>query len=115
MEVPMRRSAALVLMGSMIALSACEPREHRLAEHSASTVSAPVKPAAKVVDAPVQGSAGKFERISPGQQGQQQQGGQARAREQEVSLDSAGAAQAVGRKVIQNAEMTIETDTPNEG
>jgi hypothetical protein len=32
-----------------------------------------------------------------------------------VSLDSAGAAQAVERKVIQNAEMTIETDTPNEG
>ncbi|MGH9755712.1 MAG: DUF4349 domain-containing protein [Blastocatellia bacterium] len=34
---------------------------------------------------------------------------------EEVSLDSAGAAQAFVRKIIQNAEMTIETDTPNEG
>jgi hypothetical protein len=34
---------------------------------------------------------------------------------QQVSLESAEAAQSVERKVIQNAEMTIETDTPNEG
>jgi hypothetical protein len=43
--------------------------------------------------------------VEAGQQGQQQQ----------VQLDSAGAAQAYMRKVIQNAEMTIETDKPNEG
>ncbi len=34
---------------------------------------------------------------------------------QQVPLDSAGAAQAFARKVIQNAEITIETDKPNEG
>jgi hypothetical protein len=33
----------------------------------------------------------------------------------QVPLESADAAQAVERKVIQNAEMTIETDSPNEG
>src|SRR5262249_23775863 len=38
-----------------------------------------------------------------------------RREERRVSLDSAGAAQAVQRKIIQNAEMTIATDTPNEG
>jgi hypothetical protein len=35
--------------------------------------------------------------------------------EQQVSLESPAAAQAVERKVIQNAEMTIETDKPAEG
>jgi hypothetical protein len=35
--------------------------------------------------------------------------------EQQVSLESPAAAQAVERKVIQNAEMTIETDMPAEG
>jgi hypothetical protein len=34
---------------------------------------------------------------------------------QEISLESPGAAQAFMRKVIQNAEMTIETDNPSEG
>jgi hypothetical protein len=32
-----------------------------------------------------------------------------------VSLESAGGAQAIERKIIRNAEMTIETDSPNEG
>lgn len=34
---------------------------------------------------------------------------------QEVSLDAPGAAQAVERKIIQNAELTIESDKPTEG
>src|SRR5262249_11926738 len=88
-------------------------REHRLVENSAAPVSAPAGKVAKPDFGDAPASAGSYAKNSPAQGGQQ--GGQAQAREQVVSLDSAGATQAVGRKVIQNAEMTIETDTPNEG
>ena len=36
-------------------------------------------------------------------------------KDQQASLDAARSAQTTDRKIIRNAEMTIETDTPNEG
>src|SRR5262245_20299604 len=113
MEEPMRRSASLILTILMIALSACYSGNRGQAD-LAYNKSAPAAPAmqqgtvngesrvaAISESAPRSSIAGPVEAI--------------KGEERQVSLDSAGVAQAFMRKVIQNAEMTIETDTPNEG
>lgn len=111
----MRRSAALILTVLMIALSACNSRKSGDLVSSQNAppgfkqgdVNAENRGVGQIASAPKRSIAGPEEALSSreGQQGSHQ----------EVSLDSAGAAQAFMRKVIQNAEMTIETDTPNEG
>jgi Domain of unknown function (DUF4349) len=108
MEELMRLSATLFLTGSMIALSACSSM--RQASLSKSTPEGSIATSAmedRATNAARSSIAGpvKLER----QEGQQQQGSR------QVSLESVASAQAVERKVIQNAEMTIETNTPDEG
>jgi len=113
----MKRSATLFLMILMIALSACYSAR---SGQKATLMSGSPAPAqaqemsvfvasegdlAKTATARRTSIAGPVEALTGEQQGQQQQ----------VPLDSAGAAQAFMRKVIQNAEMTIETDKPSEG
>src|SRR5215475_10840525 len=124
MEEPMKRSAALFLIGLMIVCSACS---YSSRSRQADIASAPSPP--QVEDAPAAPSSVDFKsagdvmpqtspavklnsqaRIVPHKS---QAGGENLL--QVVPLDSAGAAQAFMRKVIQNAEMTIETDKPNEG
>src|SRR5262245_36080675 len=116
MEEPMRRSAALILTALMIALTACYSRQNSALISSESTPAASTERAqvaaaedrmATTANAPRSSVAGPVQTLDrrEGLQGQQQQ----------VPLDSAGAAQAFMRKVIQNAEMTIETDKPSEG
>src|SRR5262245_4060649 len=108
----MRRSAKLLLIGLVIACSACSDRSERSASgHIAQSSDAPVafksagsgelaaSPAAEAM-------ARDFRANSQTRQDVQRQ---------KIPLDSAGAAQAFMRKVIQNAEMTIETDKPEEG
>jgi len=110
----MRRSAALILTILMITLSACYSVRREQAALSSDKSAPAVSTAEKVaVDAasqaaaPAQGTrALKAATIPIAEE---------RLQVQEVSLDSAGAAQAFMRKVIQNAEMTIETDNPSEG
>ena len=104
----MRRSATLFLIGLMIALSACySTRQSRNAAspgiEKAGSVGADAasQVAANTERSPRSSIAGPVIAIRP--------------EEREVSLESAGAAQAFMRKVIQNAEMTIETDNPSEG
>src|SRR5215510_7079395 len=107
----MRRSAKLLLIGSMVACSACSEslRSSRIAESTKPDVSAvPEKvggdaPQATPAQMAVAGSAAKM--LQTRKEGLQQV----------VPLDSAGATQAFMRKVIQNAEMTIEADKPEEG
>jgi len=116
----MRRSAALILTGLMVALSACDSKRNGgeaillsaspaagLEKNRSERAVAEKQVMANADSAPRSSTAGPVEALSRpgGQQGQQQQ----------VPLDSAGAAQAFMRKVIQNAEMTIETDKPEEG
>src|SRR5262245_11540063 len=113
----MRRSAKLLLIGLMFACSACSDTK---SARQVSQISAPASSARLekgAVDAPeaspAPGDRELSERVVPvpqrGHQGQQGRQGA------EIPLDSAGAAQAFMRKVIQNAEMTIETDKPSEG
>jgi hypothetical protein len=127
MEVIMRRSAALFLMGMMVALSACY--SEKASQEIAQTSSAPASGAVKGNmgrDVAPQGSPAPEQmtihsaKVAPRHQGQHNQQGQQgqqaqRTENQVVALDSSGAAQAFMRKVIQNAEMTIETDKPNDG
>jgi uncharacterized protein DUF4349 len=97
----MRLSAKLFLTGLMIALSACSTEMHsRQAGGKADNASAPA--------AAVQNSEGISKPATTQAQGQRE------VAEQQVSLESP-AAQAVERKVIKNAELTIETDKPAEG
>src|SRR5262245_35410305 len=100
----MRLSAVLFLTGSMIALSACstEMRSSHSVGGKADNASAPAPPVQMSKSNPSSEVAAKAIR------------GNSEAVEQQVSLESA-AAQAVERKVIKNAELTIETDTPAEG
>src|SRR5215510_7751314 len=110
----MRRSAKLLLIGLVVACSACS-------DTRSAQVSRISKPASSArldkgtLDAPQASPAGGDRELSQlvvpqrGHQGQQGRQGA------EIPLDSAGAAQAFMRKVIQNAEMTIETDKPEEG
>ncbi|HEY9430598.1 MAG TPA: DUF4349 domain-containing protein [Blastocatellia bacterium] len=119
----MRGSAKLFLMVLMIALSACYSSRHGSIAPLMSGSPAPAAPAAAGAEsdlgAPIVRNSGNISSaprssialpvdafsVQAGQQGQQQQG----------TLDSGAAAQAFMRKVIQNAEMTIETDKPSEG
>jgi hypothetical protein len=102
----MRRSAALFLIGLMIVCSACSNSATRRQVSSTS--------------APAGFEQGDAHQASPAQNAQaliaptilQRRQDEQR---QEIPLDSAGAAQAFMRKVIQNAEMTIESDKPDEG
>ena len=108
----MRRSAKLLLIGLMIACSACYngPTSRQVAQSSGPEVSVASKSsgdfAPQASPAPVRKEESRIATVRSQSQG---------AQRQEVPLDSAGAAQAFMRKVIQNAEMTIETDKPNEG
>ncbi|MBO0860316.1 MAG: DUF4349 domain-containing protein [Chloracidobacterium sp.] len=123
----MRRIALLFLAGLMISLPACSSSRHGDAAGVASDIGAPApvlekeKRAPEADAAPAAKVAAKSSRMSSedtfaalrqqgqqGLQGLQEHGSQ-------VPLDAGGAAQGVERKVIQNAEMTIETDSPNEG
>jgi hypothetical protein len=101
----MKSSAALFLIGLIIAYSACSYSSRTSAPDSAAGIAQIDKVSPLGTPAPNAGA-----KINPA-------GAQARqnGQPQEVPLDSAGAAQAFMRKVIQNAEMTIETDKPNEG
>ena len=119
----MKRSAALFLIGLMIVCSACSYSASRsnddIASKSAPQVySSPAAPSSvasgsvaeglpQAAPAPVQNGELRIATLKS----------QSRQEDQrpEVPLDSAGAAQAFMRKVIQNAEMTIEIDKPEEG
>jgi uncharacterized protein DUF4349 len=112
----MNRSATLFLTGLMIALSACysarsgqegsfvsgSPAAAGRSQNSELMVAQDQAVAAKT-------SAGRGSIAGPADFAKTKEEGQ------QVELDSAGAAQAYMRKVIQNAEMTIETDKPSEG
>src|SRR5215813_10908618 len=108
----MRRSAKLLLIGLIIACSTCSyDNGARLAKSSAPPSSQvgmnQAQDRIQGSPAPVQNGESRIasERSQSRQEGLQQV----------VALDSAGAAQAFMRKVIQNAELTIETDRPDEG
>src|SRR5215813_7309186 len=108
----MRRSAKLLLIGLIIACSTCSyDNGARLAKSSAPPSSQvgmnQAQDGIQGSPAPVQNGES---RIAPLKSQSRQEGMQ-----QVVALDSAGAAQAFMRKVIQNAEITIESDNPNEG
>jgi hypothetical protein len=107
----MRHSAKLLLIGLIIACSACSyGNEARLARSSAPASSQAgsnqKQDMIQANPAPVQNGESRIASVRSDSQGAQQQ---------QVPLDSAGAAQAFMRKVIQNAEITIETDKPEEG
>ena len=108
----MRRSAKLLLIGLMVACSACSyGNEAKLASRSAS-IAGPVgsnqaQERVQATPAPAQMEEMRIATLKP-EPGD-------RRKQQVVALDSAGAAQAFMRKVIQNAEMTIEIDKPEEG
>jgi len=109
----MNRSAVLLLMGLMIAYSACSnSQDSALSSNRAMPTSSTSNServaggAAKAGPGEIAHASLSFPAASPKRQGDQPP---------EVPLDSSGAAQAFMRKVIQNAEMTIESDNPNEG
>jgi Domain of unknown function (DUF4349) len=111
----MKRSATLFLMGLMIAYSACS--KSRRASLSSSSENDSSNVASRQVAESIipQGSPATGD-LSAGTLGAfAVPAAQDRYQGREVALDSAGAAQAFMRKVIQNAEMTIETDKPSEG
>jgi hypothetical protein len=103
----MRRSAVLFLTGLVIALSACFSNDFAKKRDSASdhelAGTAPSSNQAQMAAGNVAASA------------TMKSGPQQEAVQQQVSLESAAAAQAAEHKVIKNAEITIETDTPEEG
>src|SRR5262245_37080286 len=110
----MRRTAALILTILMIALSACYSTKH-----SRDAVSISGSPAAGIEKARSDGAYGASQ-VAAGSASAPRRSTAISTEallpdEKQVSLDSAGAAQAFMRKVIQNAEMTIETDKPDEG
>src|SRR5262245_4491204 len=109
----MKRSAILILTVLMIALSACYSSRNagNIAKSESDISSAPHASPARAGE--LGGESAKS--IAAPAPVERQQGQQAQQAEQQVSLDSNAAAQAAGHKVIQNAEITIETDTPNEG
>ncbi len=111
----MRSVTAVFLAGLIIAISACDSMKR--GRESVSVASNPAPVASGVPQQ--EGDTSKYMRgqtsasaVTPtgesGQQGQQQ-----------APLDSAASAQAssqaIERKIIRNAEITIETDSPNEG
>jgi Domain of unknown function (DUF4349) len=110
----MRRSAALFFTVLMIPFSACYSREAKLTtrEMGVASTSAPAHGESIATEQGHQmGDRTKSQPRSSGAGPVEVE----RRENQQVSLESAAAAQAVERKVIQNAEMTIEADAPNEG
>lgn len=117
----MRRSAALFFAGLMIALSACHSSRQASDISAGSTQSMPglekAEHAARPAGQGGESMAGPRPLASTPidsfgyQAGNQGQGRSA----QQVSMVFAESAQSLERRIIQNAEMTIETDTPNEG
>jgi hypothetical protein len=98
-------------MGMMIAISACHGARHGSDLAVGANQSAPIVPSAATTGESMASAKPLGAAKSAESSGFQEE----RLRtEQAVSLDSAGVAQAVERKIIRNAEMTIETDTPNE-
>lgn len=110
----MNRSATLFLTGLIIVCSACY--SSRSAQNAALVSGTPA--AAQSASGYLgEGDLAKAEKTSAARRSI---AGPVALREeaqesQVAALDSAGAAQAFMRKVIQNAEMTIETDKPSEG
>jgi Domain of unknown function (DUF4349) len=117
----MRRSVALILTVLTIALSACSYGSRSTSLRGEADVASSPATAVGTGGAGINAQDRDYVAVSakrvgmaeeqaprPGDRAQQQGN-------QEVPLDSAGAAQAFARKVIQNAEITIETDKPNEG
>jgi hypothetical protein len=105
----MRRSAALFLTGSMIVLSACYSKQTGAVLEKSNVVhtSASSAPAGQAQMMKEDISATRSAIAGPVELRQRE--------ELQVSLESPAAAQAIERKVIKNAEITIETDTPAEG
>ncbi|MGE0130371.1 MAG: DUF4349 domain-containing protein [Blastocatellales bacterium] len=108
----MRRSTALFLTGLIIALSACNSLKHGRESIADSSQPAFATPAASSQEGDISkymgGHAPGLPVTQSGQQGQQQ-----------APLDSAASSrassQATERKIIRNAEITIETEAPDEG
>jgi len=108
----MKRSATLFLMVLMIAYSACYSATR---EQNAVLLSGSPVPAAAQVESDRTSVA---DTKALAKHNPATDAFSIETREEvipQVPLDSAGAAQAYMRKVIQNAEMTIETDKPSEG
>lgn len=121
----MKYSATLFLTALMIALSACsglKPRQNESQTANSATASAPVRAeqdGAGNLDRMRGGTQADSIRLIQDQSGQQQgQSGQQAGR-QRTPMEAAGpaqvTAQAAERKIIRNAELTIETDSANEG
>ncbi len=106
----MRRSATFVLMGLMITFSACSNSQR---DADISAISAPTPNSAIFSSGGPNAEKSSSDGLAREQVQQRQHGLQPQA--QQVPLDSFGGAQAIDRKIIQNAEMTIESDKPNEG
>ena len=108
----MKRSATLFLTGLMIAYSACAKSRQASEGSAAPSDVQSLKTAERIIPqgspATRELSAGTLSAFDVPAKQETYEG-------QEVALNSAGAAQAYMRKVIQNAEMTIETDKPSEG
>jgi Domain of unknown function (DUF4349) len=107
----MRRSVTLFLTGLMIAMAACSYRNQRLSGGTVESPSQPITMASSNGNSEARQSARQSQTIAKSVPNS----GEIREPEQQPALDSAGAVQAVNRKVIQNADMTIETDAPTEG
>src|SRR5690348_7461422 len=107
----MRRSAKLLLIGLTVACSACSdnPKNIQLSQSAPSDAPVASKSAGDFAPQATPASVAMAESAPAIAQARQE------GLQKVVSLDSAGATQAFMRKVIQNAEMTIETDKPNEG
>jgi len=111
----MRLSATLFLMVLMIAFSACYST--RRAQNATLMSGSPAPAAAQTApeDAFAVGREAEKDAFAARKSIAGPLGFIPKQESQVVTLDSAGAAQAYMRKVIQNAEMTIETDKPSEG
>lgn len=110
----MNRSAALILTGLLIALSACH---NTRGGQEATSVFENSTPAGSPPAASAEAKEETLPALAPARplSGVNRFGAQAGKQTHEALLDSAGAAQAAERKIIRNGEITIETDTPNEG
>src|SRR5687767_5834036 len=111
MEEPMRRSAVVFFTVLMIAPSACS--KSRQASDFGGAVEK--NDVAVTQNAPMAASGVPIrsdEKIVPEKSARL---GFNEDVKQRASVDSPGGPQAIERKVIQNAEMTIETDSPDEG
>ncbi|MGH9768049.1 MAG: DUF4349 domain-containing protein [Blastocatellia bacterium] len=113
----MRCLAALFLTGLMIALSACNYSANRQLSGESSIVASQPASTPSQANSGGEGSLGRH-RSQPGDalSARSETRTLAPAKQELDSAASAQAAtQAAERKIIRNAEITIETDTPNEG